>query len=154
MTIRGRAVPRQPSKPSSAQVAKRPLLSARRRCARPVKLIGRVARCLPVRHQAGQQPAQRLGLRRQRAGEAHAGVVDQQRREGLDVDIADQLGLVLDVDPARRWQQAAGDELAAPPRRSVAPVGVAGAAPGGAQAGQAQWRVRRGCGQGHRGLRS
>ncbi len=80
------------------------------------------------------------GVRQQRAEEQHAVAAgEQEGGEVLDVEVADQLGLVLDVDPheagggagvAQAHGDARGDEGVA--------VGLAGAAPLGAQAGDEQ----------------
>jgi hypothetical protein len=57
-------------------------------------------------------------------------VLDQQRREVFHVQVADDVGVILDVDPDEELVRMARRHLVE--RRAV---GFAGAAPGGAQAG-------------------
>jgi hypothetical protein len=64
-----------------------------------------------------QQGLQRRQVRAHRAGKADRRLVEQQQAgEGLDVDIADQRRLVLDVDPARPPGRLDAGE---PPARSL-----------------------------------
>ena len=91
-----------------------------------------------------QHPPHGLRLRLQRAEESHLNAVrHQQRRKGLDVEVAEQIGFVFDVDPMGRNHPAAGAQLV---HRRVehGAVGVAGAAPSGAEASDGQGLGRHG----------
>jgi len=64
-------------------------------------------------HCGTQQAAQRVRLRRQWACRSHRHRVDDHdRREGLHVDVADHIGLVLDVDPVPTQLNAAERSMA------------------------------------------
>ena len=80
---------------------------------------------------AADQPLGGLRLRRHRAEEARAaGVGDEQGREVLDVEVAERVGVVLDVDPG---EVGVGAELRRQ-RGEGRAVFAARAAPLGAQA--------------------
>ena len=79
--------------------------------------------------QTFQQALDLPGLGQHRAGKLHRARADDQRGKGVDVQIAQRVGLVLDVDPAKGQLRVRRRDLLKQRR-----IFAAGAAPGGAQA--------------------